>query len=157
MNLSEGSKRLAVLMGVLGALVGSYWSVVITFDLVEEHNNYKLYSRLAATLAVKTAVAQRKLMVSKLPPNETIADDSENIQREGVDYVIFNENGSIMWIKPTIGEPVGATNGASFSEAILVPVLPAAGFFILWGLIKALAWVLIGFTKSATSNISNSG
>ena len=150
MNLREGSWRLALLMGVLGALVGSYWSIAIAADLVQEHNNYKLYSRLAATPAVEAAVAERKLMVAKLPPNETIGDSSETIQRDGVHHIIFNEDGSIMWIGPMIGEPVHSTDGASFWEACLVPVFPAAGFFLLWGLIKALAWVVIGFTKSAT-------
>lgn len=53
MNLREGTRRLALIVGILGGIAGGVASYVVLSDLLEARERYTAFERLATSQAVK--------------------------------------------------------------------------------------------------------
>ena len=61
MNVKEGTRRLALLVGVIGAIAGGVASYAILSDAIEAHARYKAFERQATSGAVEQ---ERKYLLS---------------------------------------------------------------------------------------------
>ncbi len=148
MNFREGSRRLALFVGVIGAIACCYYSWIFAMDALDQHHRYKEFSRLAALPIVREADESRKRAITTLLAGLTIDDDS-TIDRDGIHLIVWDRDGKIEWIDPIGAENVRAqTEGAPFCECCAIFMMPIFGFFIPWLAVRAITWVLIGFTKS---------
>jgi hypothetical protein len=68
--------------------------------------------------------------------------------RDGINGVHFDSQKRVVSIEFISGDRVERTDTPKFSAYLFVLAFPVGGFLIPWGVIRALSWVLTGFSRS---------
>jgi len=77
---------------------------------------------------------------------ESFAPDQN---RDGIDVIHYDVKGVVTSLELSTGEKIERPQSPSFLRAFAVPLIfPLAGFVLLWGVTKSIAWVATGFTAS---------
>ena len=187
MNLKEGTRRLALLLGVVGAILGgfvSYLQLQSTMRQRAEHQRfeqaairieqlgkktqeaYSVYRDIdPATLGWKVLakypqfwpwVSGHALKEPDLPggavmptPKSFVPDTpSSFVPDQPEPWEDANYDWRTLGIKTPDGQTLYSTpapGGWSYAGVILLPLL---GFFIPWGVVRAIGWVGAGFIAS---------
>jgi hypothetical protein len=67
----------------------------------------------------------------------------------GIDVIHYDIKGVVTSLELSTGEKIERLQSPSFLRLFVVPLLfPLAGFVLLWGAMKSIAWVATGFTAS---------
>jgi hypothetical protein len=151
MNLREGTRRLALLLGVLGALGGSFVGYMEWQDIQSQRTRHERFEQLATSDAVNHLSKDHQQKkgdpweanVKSVMPGccgiKEVVWDTDNVWNDasGI-YSIETEDGQTL--RPTPTPPAW-----EYLFAILLPVL---GFIIPWGAVRAIGWVVAGFVPS---------
>ena len=151
MNLREGTRRLALLVGVVGAILGGFASYTELQNVLNQSEQHSKFEHLASTEVVKREREQTKVDLSHLT-NPTVTDS--NGWESGV-YPIKSGIKTIHWghdygvesIETEDGQTLYPTPAPSAWMFLLVAVFPVLGFFIPWGAVRAIGWVGAGFVR----------
>ncbi len=191
MNLREGTRRLALLLGVVGALAGVFASYDELQTVLYQREFHNKFEQLAASDVVQQ---ERKILQEAWKPVQATRQyfdpkTGEPIQidpRTGVGIEIAPKTGQSFEIDPQTGErihgfipdpsevnkggikairwdkdyrveSVETEDGLTYYlnpapaewEYLLIALFPILGFFIPWGVIRAIGWVGAGFFQSA--------
>jgi hypothetical protein len=71
-----------------------------------------------------------------------------DVNEGGIKAIHWDKNGGIESIETTDGQTLYPTPAPAAWEYLLVALLPIGGFFIPWGVVRAIGWVVVGFTTS---------
>ncbi len=194
MNLREGTRRLALLLGVAGAILGGFVSYFQLQSTMRESADHLRWTQLADSSVVEYArkgefgiTAQSahgpwekyQTPQEKLPPAKTYLDDNGNpipapghfdpnapyclaavkapwekfdpceVDSGGIKTIHWTENREVASIETEDGQTVYPTPAPSASLYCLIALFPILGFFIPWGAVRAIGWVLAGFVAGS--------
>ena len=165
MNLREGTRRLALLLGVIGAILGGFVSYFQLQPTLKERAAHIRFEQLANSSVLIQArmdcfpspkgaeIEGGKFVppycaISIDDPHAFIYTPSES-NSNGMETVHF-ENREITSIETQDGQTLYPTPAPGAWSYYMIAILPLAGFFIPWGAIRAIGWVGTGFTASVT-------
>ena len=144
MNLREGTRRFALLLGVVGCLAGGVASYFQLHDVLDQRMRHNEFERLATSDVVKQE--RKTIQIPGFgPPEEPFGSSGVTVNNGGIKTIYWTDNYGVESIETEDGQrlcPTQAPGGGQYFLAVLFPIL---GFFIPWGTIRAIGWVLVGF------------
>jgi hypothetical protein len=154
-NLREGTRRLALLLGAVGAIVGGFASYSEMQTIRDQLASHDRFEQLAASPAAQHALQSLKLACAQDPSDKQCGDQKYAPMSE------INGGGikTIYWSKDYRAELIQTDDGANLvatsplppaREYLLVAIFPILGFSIPWGGVRAICWVGAGFIKPAS-------
>ena len=173
MNLKEGTRRLALLLGVVGAVLGGFGAYLELQSVFEQRASYAEFERLANSEVVQH---ERKMMKSesegrilfKAPDGSerwvhkdekdaairfggVVIDDGETatLNRGGIKAIHWSNDYRIEEIDTQGGQYLFPTPAPFAWLYCLIVLLPILGFLIPWGAVRAIGWVGTGFAESS--------
>ncbi len=167
MNLREGTRRLALLLGVVGAIAGAFASYVEFQTILAQRARHNRFEQLAYSDVVQQARKRIDLSESGPSQNPTPSKFDWSAVRicplDSVDlsgcYTQVNNGGikTIHWSKALEVESVETQDGQTLypTPALsawrypLIALFPVLGFFVPWGAVRAIGWVGAGFVGSS--------
>ena len=170
MNVKEGMRRLALLVGVLGAILGCFASYVVLRDALAARARHKAFELLATSDVVqelrKMATVDYDTLAKKYggiaaPPeggNQQIdfskyaepfekgpTPVSSDVNKGGIRTIHWTKDLGVESIETEDGVTLYPTTTPTVWRYLLAAVFPVLGFVVPWGLVRALAWVGVGF------------
>ena len=148
MNLREGTRRLALLLGVAGVIVGGLASYVELQTALEQRARHNRFEGLVASDVVKQERKSLAGWVSIDPKTGERIHWDQLVNKGGIKTIHWTEDNQIESIVPEDGQALYPTPAPAAGTYLLITLFPILGFFIPWGVIRAIGWVGVGFTQS---------
>lgn len=172
MNLREGTRRLALLLGVAGAIAGGFVSYLELQTTLEQWARHNEFEQLARSEVVqqerKVLQAQTDSQTGYVPawtvdrsmvgttagdslvrkPSgyvPTWAFEGIAVNKGGIKIIYWKDGWEVDSIDTMEGKLLSPTPAPGAGSYLLIAVLPFIGFFIPWGAVRAIGWVLAGF------------
>ncbi len=146
MNLKEGTRRLALLLGVVGAILGGFASYLELQTVLNQRARHNKFEQLANSGVVQQ---ERKRLQTPIDLSAGIVGgfihDPSEVDAGGIKTINWAENYGVYSIETTDGQTLYATPAPSAWEYLWIPVFLFLGFFIPWGAVRAIGWTLEGF------------
>jgi hypothetical protein len=144
-NLKEGTRRLALLLGVAGAILGGYASYLELQSVLDQrarHNRFK-------QLAVSDVVRQERETLNPSLPDWQRSDYEWSTYSEpnrgGIKTIAWGKDFGIRYFETTDGQTLSPTPAPSTWLYLLGALFPVFGFLIPWGVVRSVGWVGAGF------------
>ena len=168
MNLREGTRRLALLLGIVGAIAGGYVSFLELVTILPQQARHNRFEQLANSEAAQRERKCRSLgyasgcseLPPPLPPGHTLDKPKYTIENADGTPLASEVNkggiGTINWNRDYVVESIETQDGQTFYPIpapsrwlyLFAAILPLLGFALPWGLIRAVGWVGAGFLAS---------
>ena len=145
MNLREGTRRLALLLGALGAIAGGFASYSELQSVKEQRASYIKFERLAASGVVQQE--RKNCLSDNPPPGYTKLGAQLPANSAGIEAIEWTDDCRVDMIKTEAGEWLYPELAPRPWEYLLIALFPVLGFFIPWGAVRAIGWVLAGFLQ----------
>lgn len=169
MNVMEGMRRLALLLGVVGAIFGGIFSYVEFQNLLNQKARHDRFEQLANSDVVqreRKAMSESEGRILFRAPDGTerwvlkdekdaalrsggvVIDDGETATINGSGIISFrwDSNYRVESIETGDGQILYRTPAPNRWHYLFAAILPLFGFALPWGLIRAVAWVGAGFS-----------
>lgn len=148
MNLREGTRRLALLLGIIGAIlcgVLSYAQLQSDLQLRADHWTFQ-------RLANSTVVKQARSTKLKTDPyvkygGQVISPNPSFVMSNGIFAINWTEGYKVASLKMMDGQTLYPTPAPGAWSYLLIAVFPLLGFLISWGAVRAIGWVVAGFVQ----------
>ena len=159
MNLREGTRRLALLLGAVGAIVGAFASYSELQSIKEQRESHIKFVQLASSPVARDArdsldIACADGHTDKQCGDEHYAAMSE-VKSGEIKTIYWSKKDSfgkvnyqVSLIQTEDGQNLFPTSVPSAWEYLLIGLFPIFGFFIPWGAVRAIGWVGAGFVAS---------
>ena len=174
MNLTEGTRRLALFVGIIGAVVGGVASYAVIRNAMEAQSRHNAFELLANSDVVRRE--RKSWEGAKLPPGAvpSSSEVGQNAEERPPDEpkgwevvsvlgtgqaVEFNPDHlkTIHWTKDLGVESLDTVDGKTLYPPpapsrwlyLLAAICPVLGFALPWGLIWAVGWVGAGFLATS--------
>lgn len=149
MNLREGTRRLALLLGVVGAIVCGVLSYAQLQSTMHQRADHIRFEQLANSPAIHGAVVAAKDGLAPNRDNGRVASfDMPPGTSGGIRTVNFWDPGfKIQSLEMEDGETLYPTPAPGVWSYFLIAILPVFGFFVPWGAARAIGWVGAGFVQ----------
>jgi hypothetical protein len=141
MNAREGFRRVGLLLGALGAIMGCIYSVVLWNDdrLLDRRARAEMFE------AVHQAMAAVKNPSSDTSAEKRRRDVWDRYRIRGLDLSAAGEVLSV----DTADATIYAETAPAWWEYLVLLLPPVLGFILPWGTIRVLVWVGRGFFQSS--------
>lgn len=159
MNLNEGTRRTALFLGVVGAIVcGSLLylqlqSAARPVPVAPPVHMYSPDGKLALIpnhLADEALADGGQLAVHMMSPDGKeawVPQNQVHLALESGGKMIPITDADLAPKKPSLGGIGNLLPAAGVWSYVLIAIVPILGFFIPWAAIKSIGWVLAGFIK----------
>ena len=152
MNLKEGTRRLALLLGVAGAILGGFASYSELQSTLEQRAEYAEFERLAKSEVVQQA--RTSCLSDNPPPGFGKLVSQPPVNDYGITGINWTQDCRADMIYTGTGGIPGVDVfypelGPRAWEHVLIAILPLLGFFLPWGAVRAIGWVGAGFIQSS--------
>jgi hypothetical protein len=149
MNLREGTRRLALLLGAVGAILGGFASYAELQTMKHQMADHKRFERLANSQIVRQ---ERENAMRDFPrvTNPPITDSNGwqiTVNSGGIATIFWGSDFGVASIETEDGQKLYPIPAPSAWLYLLVALFPVLGFFIPWGAVRAIGWVLAGFLQ----------
>lgn len=149
MNLREGARRLALLLGAAGAIACGFLSYTQLQSTLRQRADQKQFEKLASSQVMQQN--RYDLLadcVKQTPPKlDLSAGLSSHLHKDGIDTITWSSGCQIASITTEDGETLYPTPAPGTWSYLLIAILPVLGFFVPWGAVRAIGWVIAGFVK----------
>lgn len=146
MNLSEGTRRLALLLGVIGAILGGFASYLELQTVLDQRVCHNEFERLANSQVVQQ---ERKTLQEKTSSRSGSVPDwafwGTAVNNGEIKTICWRDKWEVDSIYTVDGKTLSSTPAPSAWLYLLVILFPVLGFFVPWGAIRAIGWVGAGF------------
>lgn len=155
-----------MLLGVAGALIGGFVSCIDLQSVWEQRTDHNRFERLANSDVVEQ---ERKILqappdfIPEPPPGAKLNqpgtvrfDESTSVpipsqvNRGGIATINWSHDYGVESIETSDGQALFPTPAPSAWDYLWIPLFTLLGFFVPWGAIRAIGWVVAGFVKSST-------
>lgn len=177
MNLREGTRRLALLLGAAGAIACGFLSYAQFQSTMRQRADHQRFEQLANSPVVRQArkscfenssESQSEENLPPLPKGAKLippsfypdapycfipASDTNETDYEASESnsagieTIHFENREIASIETREGQILYPTPAPGAWSYFLIAILPVLGFFVPWGAVRAIGWVGSGFAQ----------
>ena len=175
MTFKRGMRRLALFVGVLGAIAGglaSYFDLQSLLEQRERHNAFERFANSAVVQAERKrlqapdpfAAYGGKTIKSGADPKSTegwvVSDspvpppppgfilDHSDVNKGGIKSLFWANNYEVKSLETEDGQSLFPEPAPSFWLYPLAATFPFLGFLAPWGLVSALIWVGAGFVDA---------
>ena len=157
MNLREGTRRLALLLGVAGAIAGGFVSYSELQNVREQQASHNRFEQLSASPVAQQARESLEVACADGHTDEQCGDKQyvpmSEINSSGINTIYWIKKDSlgkinyqVGWIKTDDGRNLFATTPAPAArEYLMVVLFPLLGFLVPWGAVRAIGWTAAGF------------
>jgi hypothetical protein len=163
LNLKEGTRRLALLLGVAGAILGGFASYLELQTVLSQRTDHIRLEQLANSDVVQHARRSIEISESGASQNPAPAkfdwsavevcplDASDNagcttdVARGDIKTIHWAKGLVVKSIEASDGQTLYSTPAPSAWMYCLIALLPILGFLIPWGAVRAIGWVGAGF------------
>jgi hypothetical protein len=160
MNFREGTRRLALLLGVVGLILGAFGSYLQLPSTIRQRAEYLRWTQLANSDAVKQTILAAKASDEQATGGTAPSDEFDEYKKnhtappapwatECQNLICWNRDYAVVSIETKDGlthYPVHAPGVWSYAAVVAFPLL---GFFIPWGAVRAIGWVAAGFVAGS--------
>jgi hypothetical protein len=149
MNLREGTRRLALLLGVIGAILAGVVSYVQLQSLIRQRADHRQFEQLANSDVVQQ---ERKRLGGWVTIDQQTGERiqwEQRVDKGGIKTIHWTKDNEIESIDTQDGHYLFPTPAPSASPYLLTALFPIVGFFIPWGALRAIGWVGAGFVASS--------
>ena len=152
MNLREGTRRLALLLGVSGAITGGLFAYAQLQSTMRQRADHKQFEELANSqviLQTREAV-QHPDFIPNLPAGyvlEPLHDFKLDPPKCGIATIHWSNDFQIRSLEMESGQTLYPTPAPGIWSYCLIAIMPLLGFFVPWGTIRAIGWVAAGFVQ----------
>jgi predicted small secreted protein len=143
-NLREGTRRLALLLGVVGAIAGGFGSYLELQGVLDQRARHNRFEQLAASDAAQQVLRSQAGWVVIDPKTGERTQWDQQVGKGGIKTIHWTKDNQIESIE-TDNEYLYPTSSPAAWEYALILLLPVLGFLIPWGAIRAIGWVGTGF------------
>jgi hypothetical protein len=156
MNIKEGSRRLAIVLGGLGAIVGAFAGYQTVREVWEARTAQARFESFADSSAIKKDqsdlldTVRKDWFARNARPQDRkkLATLDESEHGIGVErFTIDSSTGSITSIELSTGELLQNTKKPSRVNYLILPGYLVIGFLVPWCTIRILAWIIAGFSR----------
>jgi hypothetical protein len=160
-NLREGTRRLALLLGVAGAIAGGFVSYLELQDVLSQrarHNRFEQLAKLDIVQQERKCYLQGSQVgcsQSHLPIGAQLDQPYAEINKDGIKTIfwdkdhVWNDASGVYSIETDTGQTLYPTPAPSAWLYFLAVLFPIFGFFIPWGVVRSVGWVGAGFVQPA--------
>jgi len=145
MNLKEGTRRLALLLGVVGALLGGFVSYLELDSIMSQRVCHNRFERLASSDVVQHEHKSMAGWATIDPQTGERIPWVQQVDKGGIKTIHWTKDNEIESIETEDGQALYPTPAPAAWLYLLVVLFPILGFFIPWGAIRAIGWVGAGF------------
>jgi hypothetical protein len=151
MNLKEGTRRLALLLGVVGAIAGGFVSYLELQTTLEQRARHNRFEQLANSPVVQQ---ERVRLMALTNQHRATACDilgakldcySSQVSGDGIGMIDWNSGYKVYSIETQDGQTLYSTLAPEAWQYLFVVFLPILGFVFPWGTVRAIGWVGGGF------------
>jgi hypothetical protein len=161
-NLREGTRRLALLLGVAGAILGGFVSYFQLQSTMRQRADHQRWAQLANSDAVKQAKpnpddliaefmtlpkAERGQLFEQLAPEKqhALLAQIKARRKDGIKTINWNKSDGVESIETEDGQTLYPAPAPGAWSYVVIALFPLLGFFIPWGAVRAIGWVGAGF------------
>jgi hypothetical protein len=151
MNAKEGLRRIALAAGILGGCAGVIGTYIVWQGIAESRSNFKAFSSLMASGEVKDNIkADGGFTVTS---TEFTPDNPSELGIKRINYELSQDGktSKVSYIEMNDGKAYFPFGAPKLFEYLLLPGLPILGFFVPWGGISLLSWIIAGFQEPKTT------
>jgi hypothetical protein len=148
-NLREGTRRLALILGVVGIIVGGFASYLFLQPTLDQRARHNKFEQLATSDVVKQVRKRQAGWVSIDPKTGERIQWDQQVGKDGIKTIHWTQDNQIESIETDDGQTLYPTPAPSAWEYLLVALLPILGFFVPWGAVRAIGWVGAGFVTNS--------
>ena len=151
MNFVEGLRRVGLVLGVCGGLLGATFGYVSAEKTWKQVAAAKKFESLIASPMMQQITKAAKESKANRDPNFIpdvfgVEDEAIIVDHNGVKQVTVDSSGAITSIELSAGEVLKGGAPPPDRTDYLIPLLaPIAGFLVPWVTVRVLGWVLQGF------------
>jgi hypothetical protein len=152
MNLREGARRLALLLGVAGAILGGGVSYLQLQQTLHQRADHKRFEQLANSDVLQQERKARQAGWENVPaPEKGFWEEytPSRLNADGMKVIHWTENWAVASIETQDGQTLYPTPAPSAWSYAAIVLLPLFGFLIPWGAVRAIGWVGAGFIQSS--------
>ncbi len=142
MNVKEGVRRLALLFGMAGAILGGFASYSKLQTVLDQRYRHNRFEQLANLDVVRQARPS-----GPVPTDDQWKVIAVKVDRDGIKTIHLTKDYAVESIETQDGQTLYPTPQPSLWLYIQVALLPILGFVIPWGAIHAFRWVTVGFLQ----------
>ena len=150
MNLREGTRRLALLLGVAGAILGGFVSYFQLQSTMRRRAEHKRFEQFANSEVLQRERKVRQAGWESMPaPEKAFWEEytPSRLNADGMKVIHWTENWAVASIETADGQTLYPTPAPATWSYILIAISPLLGFFISWGAVRAIGWVFAGFAQ----------
>ena len=166
MSSKEGVRRLALLFGLLGVILGGFvsyqeWNLIVTqkanhkkfealakSDVVQQERNRRFQKDPATGVMLDMNI---KNLTSQKARDEEFADFPSRILEGEISEIDWNKDLQVSMIKTIDGEFLLPTQEPGTTRYLLMVVFPVIGFLLFWGAARIVSliggWIVAGFKR----------
>jgi hypothetical protein len=114
---------------------------------MDQRARHNRFEKLAASDVVQQ---EREKLNPSLPDWQRFDYESSTFsepKRGGIDTIAWGKNFGVRYFETQDGQTLYPTPAPSAWLYLLVALFPFLGFFIPWGAVRAIGWVLAGFIQ----------
>ena len=147
MNLREGMRRLGIVLGIAGGVIG----VIFGYDDAAHLWNMHIAHQKFDVLMTSTVL----LKVSKDIKAFDTEAWKESLKGPATNHVVVNSDGikdvtvdkfaQISSVELSTGESIPRIDGPTLTAVMVMFLYPVGGFLIPWGIIRVIVWLGAGF------------
>jgi hypothetical protein len=166
MNLKEGTRRLALLLGVVGAILCGFASYVELQSVIRQRADHMRFEQLANSDAVTQSKPQSDDPISEfmgLPRDKQLAalqqlppENQDRLlaqikarRKDGIKTILWTKDNGVESIETQDGQTLYPTPAPSAWLYCLIVLFPILGFLIPWAAVRAIGWVGAGFAETS--------
>jgi hypothetical protein len=152
-NLKEGTRRLALLLGVVGAIAGGFVSYLELQEIQSQRARHNKFEQLATSDAVKQ---ERKTLHSVTEYDAQGKLIQSDVNRDGIKTIlwdkdhVWNDASGIYSIETDDGQTLFPTPAPAAWAYLLIVLFPVISFLVPWGVVRSIGWVGAGFVGKST-------
>lgn len=159
MNLNEGTRRLALLLGGAGAILCGMLSYTHLQSVMRRKADNNRFEQLANSELVSRArqMEQGEQAPPKgWPPTVPYAHHfhySTEVDEGGIKKIYWNRRYEVETIETADGQGLHPMPAPSAWSYVVIAMLPLFGFVVPWCAVRAIDWVGTGFAEGSQGRV----
>ena len=140
-NVTEGFRRLALVFGLLGLVAGLIVATVEAFPAAAEFQKYSRLNKLKNDFNIRSIYRVRDAENAGVTDDEifTVVAAHEKWNTEAILRAGYSKADVLSVLKDSPTAPI--------FDLFALAMFPIAGFFIPWGALRSIGWMIDGFRR----------
>lgn len=147
MNVKRGLGRVAIVLGIGGAILGGFAGYTRLQPELSQRSRHNRFEQLATSDAVKKEKPRSYSLQAPRSPNDPwrVTSETAEVDKDGIKTIVWGADGAVKSIETEDGQTFLPTPAPSIWAYLLIALYPVFGFLVPWGGVRAVYWTVGGF------------